>query len=140
MSSGSERKGRCLCGAVTLTTGTAEKDVGACHCNMCRQWCSGPLIALNCGTDVSISGAESISVFDSSEWAERAFCNRCGSSLFYRLKHSGEHIVSAGLFEDADDLNFATQVFIDEKPPFYSFAENTKNLTGPEVFALYGGS
>ena len=95
-------------------------------------------MAVECGTDVAFTGDESISVFASSEWAERAFCNKCGSSLYYRLKQDDEHIIAAGLFDDTAGLTFTSQVFIDEKPPFYSFSENTKNLTGPEVFALYG--
>lgn len=138
MSDTSERHGQCMCGAVKVTARTAKKTVGACHCGQCRRWCGGPFMAVDCGTDVAFTGDESISVFDSSEWAERAFCNKCGSSLFYRLKQNGEHIIAAGLFEDSTGLAFTSQVFIDEKPPFYSFSEDTKNLTGPELFALYG--
>ena len=133
-----EKSGQCLCGAVRLTARPVAKTVGACHCGQCRKWCGGPFMAVNCGKDVVFTGDESISVFNSSAWAERGFCNKCGSSLFYRLKQSGEHIIAAGLFGDVADLTFTNQVFIDEKPLFYNFSEDTKNLTGPEVFALYG--
>ena len=135
-----ERRGQCMCGAVKLTVKTAISEFGACHCNMCRKWCSGPLMALDCGSDVSISGEESVSIYSSSDWAERAFCKQCGSALFYRLKENHEHIVAVGLFENDEDLTFTNQVFIDEKPAYYSFAEETRNLTGPEVFAMYGAS
>ena len=140
MSDTIERTGQCLCGAVTLTARKAGKTVGACHCTWCRKWCGGPLMAMDCGTEVEISGEDSVTIYDSSEWAERGFCNKCGSALFYRLKQNGEHVIAAGLFGDAEDLTFTNQVFIDEKPNFYNFAEDTKNLTGPELFAMYGAS
>jgi len=94
-------------------------------------------MAIDCGTDVSIEGADSITLYDSSPWAERAFCAKCGTSLFYRLKESGQYSMSAGIFDDMDDLVFDSQIFIDEKPSYYEFANETTNMTGAEVFAKY---
>lgn len=135
-----ERRGRCLCGAVKIVVRNASNEVGACHCAMCRRWASGPFMATGCGTDVEIEGEENISVFDSSPWAERGFCNKCGSNLFYRLKETKEYQMAVGLFDDSDGLDFNIQVFIDEKPAFYRFENETKVLTGPEIFAMYGPS
>lgn len=132
----SERTGTCLCGAVTITAKAASHEVGACHCSMCRRWGSGPFMELDCGTDVAIEGEEHVTRYDSSPWAERAFCARCGTNLFYRLKEANQHMVAVGLFDDADDLAFKTEVFIDEKPGFYSFAGDTQKMTGAELFAL----
>ena len=132
-----EAKGSCLCGAIRATAKTASKDVGACHCSMCRKWTGGPLLAVDCGTVVSFEGKENIAVFDSSEWAERGFCRKCGSHLFYRLKESQQYIMSVGLFEDDKMFVLHHQIFIDEKPTFYRFANETKNMTGAEVFAKY---
>ena len=135
--SAAELKGQCLCGAVAVTATHVGNSVGACHCDMCRRWSSGPFMAVDCGRDVSITGEESITVYDSSAWAERGFCKTCGSNLFYRLKESGQHIFAAGVFESTPELTFDHQVFIDEKPPYYSFAEKTSDMTGAEVFAKY---
>lgn len=132
-----DAKGSCLCGAVGVTVKKMNKDMGACHCSMCRKWAGGPLFAVDCGTEVSFTGEENISVFSSSDWAERAFCAKCGSHLFYRLKQSGQYMMAVGLFEDDKNFVFEHQVFIDEKPAFYSFANETKNMTGAELFALY---
>jgi hypothetical protein len=90
-----------------------------------------------CGTAVSFGGEENVSVFDSSAWAERGFCSKCGTHLFYRLKETGQHMIPVGLFESDDKLVFESQVFIDEKPGFYSFANETKNMTGAELFAKF---
>lgn len=133
----SKRQGHCLCGAVQITAHEASKDVGACHCAMCRRWGGGPFIELDCGTNVTVSGEDHISAFSSSEWAERCFCKTCGTNLFYRLKETGQHMIAAGIFDDQDDLAFKTQVFIDEKPSYYSFTEKTNNMTGDELMAMF---
>ncbi|MGP1395377.1 MAG: GFA family protein [Inquilinaceae bacterium] len=140
MSTGTQRRGQCLCGAVRISARNASHSVGACHCKMCRRWGGGPLMAIDCGTDVLIEGEENMTLFDSSAWAERAFCKKCGSNLFYRIKEAGQHFVPAGIFGDVEDLIFDHQVFIDEKPAYYSFANNTQDMTGPEIFAKYGPS
>ena len=107
---------------------------------MCRKWTGGPLLAIEGGNDIDFEGSESISVFSSSEWAERGFCSKCGSNLFYRLKKEGHYSVPVGLLDGDENLVFEHQIFIDEKPSFYSFANETKNMTGAEVFAQYSAS
>ncbi len=133
-------KGQCLCGAVTLTADAIKAHADACHCRMCRRWGGGPLLAVGCGSEVSFTGEEHIALYDSSEWAERGFCRRCGTHLFYRLKETRRYAIPAGLLDDEDQLTLREQIFIDEKPAFYDFANDTRNLTGEEVFAEYGAS
>ncbi len=130
-------QGQCLCGAVKLTAQTASKSVGACHCSMCQTWSGGPLMTMDCGSTVTLEGQEHIKVFSSSEWAERAFCGHCGSHLYYHLKDSNEFIVPAGFFKNTEGMVFDHQIFIDEKPEYYRFANDTKNMTGQEVFDMY---
>lgn len=59
--------------------------------------------------------------------------------LFWRLQAGGMIAVSSGLFDDTDDLNFDHQIFIDTKPTWYTFANETKDMTGAEVFAMFQG-
>ncbi|MBL4851705.1 MAG: GFA family protein [Gammaproteobacteria bacterium] len=129
--------GQCLCGAVTVKVASAETKLGACHCNMCRRWAGGLLLAIDCGTQVSFNGEDNISVYDSSEWAERGFCKQCGSNLFYRLKDNQQYMMPPGLFDGFDSLTFDHQIFIEEKPDYYDFANDTHNMTGAEVFAAF---
>ncbi|MDJ0712193.1 MAG: GFA family protein, partial [Woeseiaceae bacterium] len=122
--------GHCLCGAVRVTAREIGNKVGACHCTMCRRWAGGPFMEVDCGTDIEFADEDNIAVFNSSDWAERGFCRTCGTHLFYRLKGTGQHMVPVGLFENDAGLVFDTQVFIDEKPAYYEFANQTTNLTG----------
>ncbi|PHQ72191.1 MAG: aldehyde-activating protein [Sneathiella sp.] len=135
--SGTERQGACLCGDVKITAKMSENGVGVCHCSTCRKWGGGPFLSTDCGTDVALMGEENIGVFNSSDWAERGFCKKCGTHLFYRLKETGQYIVPMGLFENGDDFVLDHQIFIDEKPAFYSFANETTDMTGAEVFAKF---
>lgn len=93
------------------------------------------MFAVHCGTDVVFAGAEPVR-YTSSQWAQRGFCGQCGTHLFYFLRPSGEYILSAGLFQDHEFV-LGAQIFIDEKPAFYAFANQTTELTGEQVFAQF---
>ena len=140
MSEFKNHRGSCLCGAVHLTAEAFKGGIGACHCSMCRKWGGGPLLAVDCGTAVTIDGEENVSAYDSSDWAQRGFCSRCGTHLFYRLKENSQYVVPVGLFDDHPAVRFDSQIFIDEKPDYYEFANRTANMTGAEVFAKYGAT
>ena len=94
-------------------------------------------MAVSCGTEITFEGEENITVFNSSGWAERGFCKKCGSHLFYRLKEIKEHEIPAGLFENQGSFNFDLQVFTDGKPSFYGFANKTNEMTEAEVMEKY---
>ena len=129
-------KGLCLCGAVSIVV-QDRRDIEVCHCGMCRRWGGGPLFAVHCGSELQIAGSGKVKTYASSAWAERAFCGECGSHLYYRLQPTGEYIVPAGLFGDLPEAVFTTQIFIDKKPGYYRFANNTAELTEADVFAKY---
>lgn len=137
MSKTGERTGRCLCGKVKFTIAEQIDEVGACHCEMCRRWAGGPLLAIHCKGPVAFEGEDKIVRYKSSDWAERGFCGTCGSNLFYFLVPAGEYIMSPGALDDQTGLKFTSQVFIDEKPDWYAFANDTKNMTGAELFAQF---
>lgn len=132
-----EHHGACLCGGVRITAKIEGMSIGVCHCAMCRKWGGGPLFAVECKGAVNFEGEEHITVFSSSEWAERGFCQRCGTHLFYRLKQNVHYAIPVGLFEHDERWKFTEQIFIDQKPAFYSFSQTTRNLTGQEVFEQY---
>lgn len=137
MSQSQNLKASCLCGAVKITASKAKSEFDACHCSMCAKWGGGPLLTVECGSDIDIEGADSVSVFSSSEWAERAFCKHCGSHLYYHLIPHNEYVLPLGLFDDRPQLQFDKQIFIDEKPSEYHFANRTQELTGEQVFAMF---
>jgi hypothetical protein len=139
MADGLERiEGHCLCGTVTVRATPARRHVEACHCTMCRAWGGVAFLGVQCGSDVEIGGEEHVVRYRSSDWAERAFCGRCGSNLFYKYLPNGNHSFTAGLFPDDSLQPLAEEIFIDEKPAYYAFDADSEKLTGAEVMAKYG--
>jgi hypothetical protein len=134
-----QRTGKCLCGAVTFTAEITPK-ISACHCDMCRQWTSGVLITAM-AKQVDFTGADAITIYTSSTWAERGFCSRCGSSLFYRITAKGPHegvtAIAFGALDDPSGLPLDAEWFIDRKPEGYAFAGEHKQLTEAEAMAMF---
>ena len=118
-----EKKGKCLCGRVEVFAKTVTLNVHACHCNNCRQWSGGPSLSVHCGSEVSFSGEDNITVYQSCDWAELGFCKHCGSHLFYRLIENGEYSLPTGMFDSADGFDLTQQIFIEEKPGVLQFCQ-----------------
>lgn len=129
--------GQCLCGAVTLRLQHPGPVLAACHCGICRRWGGGPSMTVECQGAPLIEGMEHVRMYSSSDWAERGFCSGCGTHLFYRLKQGGFYAVSVGLFAQSADWPFELQVFIDDKPGNYEYANITRKLTGEDVFKAW---
>ncbi len=134
-STSKELQGQCLCGAVTLRLQReGEAEMSACHCGICRRWTGGPFLTLECHREPVIEGMEHVGIYNSSEWAQRGFCTKCGTHLFYRLKEGAFYALSAGLFSESGSWPFTLQVFVDEKPENYAFSTQTREMTGEDVF------
>ena len=92
-----EIAGGCLCGAVRITARGAPYRVGLCHCLDCRKH-HGALFqafAIFPEDAVTITG-------ETRAFGGRAFCPRCGSSVFAQ---SGDEIeVSLGALDAPDQL------------------------------------
>jgi hypothetical protein len=135
--SASTATGTCLCGAVTLAFRIQDHVFDACHCGMCRKWSGGPALTVQADGEVTFTGEDHIGTYSSSEWAERGFCKRCGTHLFYRLKAGGFINMPLGLLENPEQFKFHMQIFVDRKPSNYAFANVTEQMTEAEIFAKY---
>jgi len=132
-----EMTGRCLCGAVGFTASDVEPGHHACHCEMCRRWGSGPYMGARAAA-MRFVGGEHLATYASSEWAERAFCTKCGSNLYYRLKSGGDYYVSVGAFDDPTPFTVIGEIFIDAKPRGYDLAGDHPRLTEKQVLEKFG--
>lgn len=73
----------------------------------------------------SIISGDTLSVYQSSEFAERGFCQRCGSHIFHRPLLGPELAISAGLLPNAT-LTITREIFHDAKPVWYRFDANSR--------------
>ncbi len=140
MTKATQRDGGCLCGAVRFTASLPDNTFNVCHCNACRKWSGGPLMAVHCQGDADLTKDEGLSWYRSSDWAERGFCRRCGSSLFWRLASEPQAllIVAADAFDTTDDLTLDRHIYWDAKPKRYDFADKRPRLSEAEVLAEFG--
>ena len=133
-------KGQCLCGSVAFEITTSIPVVDACHCKMCQRWSGGPFIGASISRDSDIAFAydDTLTWYDSSDWARRGFCSVCGSSLFYKLNDQPEHwAIAAGCLDLPDGVRMQHEIFVDEKPGYYAFAGDHPRLTGEETMAAF---
>ena len=107
MSEPIQSKGSCFCGAIAFTANLPSKWCSHCHCSMCRKTHgAGYVTWVGFEADeVSIvKGEDQLNWFDSSTDAQRGFCNRCGSSLFFRSERwASELHIALGCMDDAID-------------------------------------
>jgi len=132
-----EMSGKCLCGAVRFTAENVETGAHCCHCSMCRTWSGGPAMSVGVGS-VQFEGEANITRYASSAWAERGFCSRCGSHLFYRVKEPEQYVMWLGAFEDQTPFGLAGEIYIDDKPASYDLAGDHPRVTGAEFLASIG--
>ncbi|MDX2482207.1 MAG: GFA family protein [Pseudodonghicola sp.] len=138
-----DRNGKCMCGAVRFTAHDPSREFGACHCKMCQRWAGSALLAVTVAEgDIDWQGSENIRRIQSSDWAERAWCDRCGSGLWYRVTaegpHKGNYEIPIGLFDNADGLRMTREIFIDRKPDAFAFAGEHEVMTEAQVMAQFG--
>jgi hypothetical protein len=131
-------KGHCLCGAVQLE-GRGTPKIEICHCDMCRRWHGSPAMAVSFEGGVHVqSGNDAIKAYQSSEWAERAFCTKCGTTLYYHLIGAEQvHSAQAGLFDLPDGLTIHEEIFVDEQPDYYRFDSNAPRISSAEMFERF---
>ena len=129
--------GRCLCGAVTFEARGVHPEHHACHCDMCRRWGGAPFFGIHC-EQLLFAGEDNIERYASSEWAERGFCKRCGSNLFYYAKPSDHYSVVAGVFDDASAFRLTSEIYVDHQPAGYRFAGDLERYTEAEILEKWG--
>ncbi len=152
MSETTTRKGGCLCGAVRYEA-AVRSEVSACHCSMCRRWCGGPLFAVPAETVRFVDGAAgagggdpvhpaSLRTIVSSAWAERGFCAKCGSGIFYRVTAEGPHqgftTLTLGSLDDQSGLTLTREWYADLEPEAYHLAGAQERLSSEQIAAMFG--
>ena len=109
--------GRCLCGAVRIILERHDPRLSVCHCDACRRWGGGPSVGLAAPADaVAVTGPARARA--SSPVGERAWCDLCGTQLWFRgLGPGGPHPfeLSPGLFDRDGGWTLAREVYADRR-------------------------
>ncbi len=110
--------GRCLCGAVTYEVRGPLRDIVLCHCVECRRW--GGHVGAFASTraeHLAVTAASDlrwVASPESARQAERAFCDRCGSSLFWKARDAERIGIAAGTLDQPTGLRVAAHIYTHE--------------------------
>lgn len=115
-------KGQCLCGAVTFTVNATPEGASICHCSQCRKQ-SGHLWASSNAPKTAVEITGPVTWYASSPLAERGFCPKCGSFLFWHA-HAEETISFAlGALDAPTGLKLKKHIFVADKGDYYDITD-----------------
>lgn len=113
------KTGSCLCGGVRYSISGPLRSIVACHCIQCRKTSGHYVAATQCAAvHLRIEG-DTLMWFKSSDTAERGFCRRCGSSLFWRRFGNGFVSIWAGTLDGPTGLRMESQIHAESKGDYY---------------------
>ncbi len=128
-------EGRCLCGAVRVRTDALSGEISACFCDMCVRWSGSAQMGIASPPEAtSVIGP--VKTYRSSSFAERAWCDTCGSALWIR-DDGGDYELMPGLFENAGHAKLTRVVYADRAPDGWAFAGQPERLTAEEYEKIY---
>ena len=134
-------RGQCLCSAVEFQVDVPERTYSICHCGLCRRWSGGPLMSVHCPEpNTEWLNDEGLTWYQGTPWAQRGFCSKCGSSLFWRLAQEPEGmlIVSVDALEDGGEFTLDRHIYSDARPDRYDFADDCPRVTEAELMKELG--
>ncbi len=114
-------KGHCLCGAITFETSAMPQGVSMCHCSQCRRQSGGIWSSAFVAQDALIITGD-VRWFAASDTAQRGFCPRCGSFLFWQ--GTGEDTISfaLGAVDNPTGMTLEKHIFVADKGDYYDIA------------------
>ena len=117
-------QGSCLCGAVRFEVEGDLPEASACHCTKCRKHTGHYEAGVDLPRDrVSMTGAEHLTWYFSSEKVRRGFCATCGSSLFFDPVEQDWIGIMLGTFDGPTHTRIGLHIFVADKGDYYKIAD-----------------
>ena len=121
-------RGSCLCGDLTFEAQLPSKWVAHCHCSLCQRAHGAPVVTWVGFEHSHVHIADPLARlqwYASTPGAERGFCGRCGTTLFFRSdRWPGElHIVRSN-FDGPVDREPQMHVHVESQAPWLPLAED----------------
>lgn len=112
--------GGCLCGSIRYEIDGPLRDVIGCHCGQCRRTSGHHAAATNGAlAGFRLLSEDGLTWFKSSDIAERGFCGRCGSNMFWRRFDGDSISIFAGSLDQPTGLKMTSQICVEEKGDYY---------------------
>ena len=120
--------GTCLCGELKFDATLPTKWVAHCHCTLCQRAHGAPVVTwvgFDTGQVQIHDDQARLQWYESTPGAERGFCRRCGTTLFFRSQRwPGElHIVRSN-FDGPVDREPQVHVYFDSHAPWLALGDD----------------
>lgn len=126
-----ESRGRCLCGAVRFAIAGELRPVMYCYCEQCRRTSGHYVASTACDIgDLKFVQDEGLRWYSSSNEAERGFCGRCGSSLFWKPAHRRYISVMAGALDQPTGLEACAHIYVAGRPDYFDILDELPQFEG----------
>ena len=121
-------RGSCLCGGVRFEVEPPLIRASHCHCDRCRKH-SGAAVCTQARVWKAqfhlLAGDELICVYGRGEGAVKAFCVRCGSSLFGGEWPDGPQVsIRMGAFDDDPGIRPQCHTYVDSRAAWDTITDN----------------
>ncbi|MEO1678899.1 MAG: GFA family protein [Pseudomonadota bacterium] len=134
--------GRCLCGKVSFQIKRPVSMVFANHDAPSRRRSGGVAFTIMIrATNTAFSGWGHLVHYAMSERDTSCFCRVCGTPMFVRhvqpAAMDGMISLSAGALDDPDGLHLAADLCADEKPEYYTFEGERREISSADVETMF---
>jgi hypothetical protein len=128
--------GGCLCGDVRYEVTGPFLRAGHCHCSRCRRHSGAAVLTQGRVRREDfrlVSGEESLRVYRPGEGAAaKAFCVRCGSSLFGGTWPEGPEVsIRLGSVDGDPGIRPQYHTFVDSRAPWDEITDDLPRHAGP---------
>jgi hypothetical protein len=113
--------GGCMCGSVQYAISGDKIGVVNCHCKQCQRLHGNynPMLVGEKANLIITKGDKDLTVFNSSESAQRCFCSKCGSQLFKQQTNGPKVMLSIGGLDESSDYHSIKNIFTETAGQYY---------------------
>jgi hypothetical protein len=127
--------GGCLCGAVRFEVSGPFLRAGHCHCSRCRRH-SGTAVCTQARVRREqfrlVRGEASVRAWREPGHATKAFCERCGSSLFGGDWPGGDEVsIRMGAFDGDPGIRPQYHTYVADRAPWDEIHDDLPQYPGP---------
>lgn len=129
--------GKCLCGAIAFSVEFPTNWVAHCHCTQCQREHGAAFVTWVSAAQPQVAIRDQdglLNWYSSSPNAQRGFCSRCGSSLFFRSsKWPGELHIARANFITPVDQEPRTHGYYDTHVAWFTVADALPKKPDPDA-------
>ena len=122
---------KCLCNGIKIQVKGKLRYVSNCHCSQCMKT-HGNFASYTAALEKNVKfiNKKTLKWYNSSKFAKRGFCSKCGASFFYKKLKNNTISIAAGMFNNPTTLKTYCNIFTKGKLDYYKLDHRLKRFNG----------